>query len=117
MSAIEAGRELDALVAEKVMGWKPSMFSNYPWQLVPPDGDGSAVRQVPNYSTDIAAAWLVVERMCEFPSYVSLGFGKWLQFRVDIATGAGREVMNSRAFAKTAPLAICNAALAAVGAA
>lgn len=58
---MKAGRELDALVAEKVMGWM--------------DGDGVGLRvadgEVINSmdcrpwspSTDIAAAWEVVEKM------------------------------------------------------
>ena len=49
---LEAGRELDALVAEKVF--------NY-------DGicqvAGCSERHDPRYSTDIAAAWLVVEKL------------------------------------------------------
>src|SRR5207245_4506773 len=41
---IEAGRELDRLIAEKVMGLTPG-------------------EPIPPYSTDIAAAWTVVETM------------------------------------------------------
>src|SRR5437667_10800426 len=41
---IEAGRELDRLIAEKVIGLTPG-------------------EPIPSYSTDIAAAWTVVETM------------------------------------------------------
>jgi hypothetical protein len=58
-----AGRELDALVAGKVMGWESAVVANYPWQMIPPGEDRYIVRLVPHYSTDITAAWLVVERM------------------------------------------------------
>ena len=45
-----AGREMDALVAEFVMGWLPN-----PGPALPKD------KIVPNFSIDIAAAWEVVK--------------------------------------------------------
>lgn len=52
-------RELDALVAEKVMGlsiWRHGRRVDY-------KTDDSVYNRVPSYSTDIAAAWQVVERI------------------------------------------------------
>ena len=58
---MKAGRELDALIAEKVMGLNPHWL-----------GDGIEVNilsigesgiEVPRFSTDIAAAWEVVEKL------------------------------------------------------
>lgn len=43
---MQAGREMDALIAEKVMGYR-----------------AADIVSVPEYSTHIAAAWQVVERM------------------------------------------------------
>jgi hypothetical protein len=83
------GRELDALIAEKVMGWKVHTLRWEPcssgglWECEcgasycsPPWGRDKIMRDesarwcydnrgtfVPRYSTDIAAAWLVVEAM------------------------------------------------------
>lgn len=64
---MNAGRELDALVAEKVMGW--TWDENTAWS---PTGsrnarvaDGDLWWWLPPYSTDIAAAWEVVERIRE----------------------------------------------------
>lgn len=58
------GRELDALIAEKVMGWryyKERGSSIY--QLIPPNGEISHIdNSPPHYSTRISAAWEVVER-------------------------------------------------------
>ena len=66
---VRAGRELDALVAEKVMGFRhclviplgphatPTLMGS------PPNATGR--NKVPEYSGDIAAAWLVVEKMRE----------------------------------------------------
>lgn len=57
-------RELDAMVAEKVMGW-----SNEEAQNALDCSIGSiaacqlANRDLPEYSTDISAAWSVVEEM------------------------------------------------------
>jgi len=134
---MNAGRELDALVAEKVMGCKWGEFHNTPdepgrWEdhkfLVDPDGNKVAVRwktknlltwdmchywpsrPLRPYSTDIAAAWEVVEK------FISEGVsiyrddrqpskGKWYALFGD---GCGVE-------ADTVPLAICLAALKAVG--
>jgi hypothetical protein len=89
---VKPGRELDALVAEKVMGWRWFRFLNKCY-LIPPrntetgfdpasvlshwDGEGkqgtpdlewTTLTSYPNfrlrhYSTDIAAAWEVVEKM------------------------------------------------------
>src|SRR5262245_11217263 len=82
---LQAGRELDALIAEKVMGWIwracPDTFRpGRPWcrWLTEPDRnlpkwDGVTEMRVDDlydeessvlqYSTDIAAAWLVVEKI------------------------------------------------------
>lgn len=67
---MKAGRELDMLVAEKVLGWKRGhryANGNGEW-IFPEDGprhfrtdwDGT-----PGFSTNIAAAWIVVEHMVE----------------------------------------------------
>lgn len=110
---MKPGRELDALVAEKVMGltsseveihrqfWLDGCFSN-----------------LPHYSTDIAAAWEVVEKLtskkqphfqlslCD--SYTENP--KWCaEFDLD------RPFKRVIAKAETAPHAICLAALKAVG--
>jgi hypothetical protein len=52
-----AGREMDALIAEKVMKLKMEGSHHY-WM----NGAG-AVASIPRYSTDIAAAWDVVEKI------------------------------------------------------
>jgi len=68
--AMKPGRELDALVAERVMGWTREPKG---W-LSPPMGDPRMMwaatwdeagrpGYLPSYSTDIAAVWEVVEQM------------------------------------------------------
>lgn len=92
---MNAGRELDALIAEKVMG--------DPLQLKMALGPR-------HYSTDIAAAWEVVEKLrtAKYELLICTFSGKW---SVDVLhTGKSIDVAN----ADTAPHAICLAALNAV---
>ena len=137
----EAGRELDARIAEKVMGatWKrhdgatgdwlafdhadAMLTQNRPvslWVLAARTERGvQAWPECRAYSTDIAAAWLVVEKMR------ADGF----MFRINAtADDAGVETWAARfwtldrdddfcdRYAATAPHAICLAALAAINA-
>lgn len=120
-------RERDAIVAERVMGWTP----NYPggW-LHPPksianrkayiDKEGCSVIQP--YSTDIAAAWEVVNKITLLrvgPLWLS---GPRLypdrdgeEWRACFSCEVfGGEDFRNLSRADSAPLAICTAALKAV---
>jgi hypothetical protein len=143
MIGFEAGRELDALVAEKVMGWRWFHFLNKCY-LIPPrntatgfdpantlrhwDGEGkegtpdlewTTLTNYPNfrlrhYSTDIAAAWEVVEKDDGWGFDWTLT--RWMASSKPWACVAYR-VADGEAFsgmAATAPHAICLAALKAV---
>ena len=92
-------RELDALVAEEVMGWRWRAFKSdwdapkwakdiYPPDAVElswPDEPGAPplaelpyrrsahYLDMPHYSSDIAAAWQVVERMRDLDFYATIG--------------------------------------------
>ena len=111
---MNAGRELDALIAEKVMGLA-GVRDGKSWLY----GDNWTYHKkgvlclVPHYSTQIADAWQVVEKMKEHGAdehngitimydenrwYVEFPLPSW-----------------EYAEAPTAPLAICLAALKAVG--
>ena len=97
---MKPGRELDALVAEKVMG-HGSQFNFSP-------------------STNIADAWLVVEKLKEHDKDViciSVGWLMGADKFPDIyrAVVAWREHRSIQADAETAPHAICLAALKAIG--
>lgn len=113
---LEAGRELDALVAEKVMGWA----SVHPGDEYDPRTPGSLVyvgitpdqRQLailPPYTTDIGAAWQVIETLA------ARGVSLDMQYRVFTAEWE-LNVGGALGYGETAPLAICRAALEAVGA-
>lgn len=123
MSELKAGRELDALIAEKVMGWKRGPKRQYiegeNWLL--PDGASPHYREgavgglkaiIPSFSTDIAAAFEVFEKLAEQFADVgvhALSRGFW---EAEIYDESKAEWI--RASARTAPLAICLAALKAV---
>jgi hypothetical protein len=109
---MRAGRELDALVAEKVMGWKwigPDEFNDNRHLTL---GGQKVQARIPDYSTDIAAAWDVVEKMR--PTFNLVLECVSLEYNCHVARpGHLDEKVNVRA--DTAPLAICLAALKACG--
>jgi len=125
--AMEAGREMDALVAEEVMGWTyiSPLYCGYP--ASGPIGPNEAVpykwparlgaTQVPNYSTDIAAAWQVVEHL--YSEKWIVGIGSLVQvpreWRCELCNmwedDFSRCPSDIEANADTAPLVICRAAL------
>ena len=119
---MEAGRELDALVAEKVMGWEATADGLY-WDArqkrtrlvlgsaIAKKREEMGIENGPGFvfapSTDIATAWEVVEKADLWSLYGSIGDGPYracIQFE-------DREGLMT---ADTAPLAICLAALKAV---
>jgi hypothetical protein len=122
---LEAGRELDALVAEKVMGWQWFDHTGYAIRYFRPPNrfnygaiaEGKEINyleSLPHYSTDIAAAWEVAEKL-----------GNWHGFDFLVIKAAGNDLWcagwyefygddyETRAAdeAETVPLAICRAAL------
>ena len=117
---MEAGREMDALVAEKVMD-RTVMggFGGTALRVVYHGKDTPA--PLPYYSTNIAQAWEVVKRLDLLRDYVlgqfpDGGTYTWEVGRRDASLIMGRccPVMHVLAMGLTAPLAICRAALLAV---
>lgn len=108
--------KIDALIAEKIMGKVNVRYfrSRFVWDNVgyingKPIGDVMGVVDVPEYSTNISDAWQVVKSLKD-------------KYRVDLVVDVVDcyvAVMDSEnmyeAFAQTAPMAICLAALKAVG--
>ena len=76
-------REIDKLIAMNLFGWKKWKLQNpsrIPGQvafeyetLVPPEYDGSNLQHlnmiIPHYSTDIAAAWQIIEKLKDEKRY------------------------------------------------
>jgi hypothetical protein len=121
IGTMSAGREMDALIAEKVInliicespfkqpGYQGVILNGSPYYNA--DGHGH-YRSVPFYSTDIAAAWEVVEELNKTRlTYVEFIDAKipgtaWRVVLFD--QGEGKTIVS---LADTAPLAICRAAL------
>jgi len=107
----DPGRELDALVAEKVMGWiKRPKGAGTAHLWISSDKQAFHESELPAYSTDIAAAWQVVEKLTRRDDK--------LFFTLETPiSGSAWECWFSGEWAEgeTASHAICLAALKAVG--
>lgn len=115
MSDLKPGRELDALVAEKVMGWS---LDGYFWYCgdKPTRYKSGLFEDEFSPSTDIAAAWEVVEK---------LNLISWNRVLAKTSDGRWCTAVFSEmdqdhcceydTIAESAPHAICLAALKAVG--
>ena len=132
------GREMDALIAEKVMGGKWLRFHDADYQdpdsgdgrvhalivlpkdfslLSPPDyveDTGECPRDrygwIPRYSVDITAAWTVVTKLVEqgYEVITRVAPNEKPRVRLDSGGTEGRVVTTH---GETLPLAICQAAL------
>ncbi|MGH2351203.1 MAG: BC1872 family protein [Chloroflexota bacterium] len=117
--APRAGRELDAVVGERVFGWTVQTYSNQPYQVDTTWQRGTAWTRraiVPAFSTDAGAALQVVERLADpgrrrGVEIVRDSDGRWHARFVRRGRASPRFTA-----AATLPLAICVAALEAVDA-
>jgi len=139
---LQGGGELDALIAEKVMGWKKvycqTIFETIrglpPWTRWWGQKQNAEGRwrktDLPKYSGDISAAWEVVEKLLDFRIYHGASEGgyaggpEWTAYCRIGSLGnpfwpSGQPTNETyrgiSGNAPTAPLAICRAALKAVG--
>lgn len=129
----QPGRELDALIAEKVMGWvsipHPEPENLFPGvragarSWFPPNNDYAYWRErfgpgyangvsFPEYSTSIEAAWEVVEKMGENRLRLDLSVGTSEDAIAEFSRNGSEGI---EANGEDAPHAICLAALKAVG--
>lgn len=107
---MEPGRELDALIAEKVMGWR-MLPDNEHFKTSQGWGpEGQSLAHCPRYSTDIAAAWEVVSKIkkAHWNFVLTCHHGEWT-VKLNHQT-EGDDISE----AESAPYAICLAALKAV---
>lgn len=115
---MKVGRELDALIAEKVMGlvehasYAGKNKVSLGWRK---QGDISFIdlRKLKDYSTNIKDAWEVVEKtglLIVYELHQESDSGKWL-----IGYGSDGCGFTTMFEADSAPLAICLAALKSIG--
>ncbi|MEC0241996.1 hypothetical protein P4H66_19520 [Paenibacillus dokdonensis] len=137
--ALEPGRELDAMIAEALFGWRKIKGPQYDYDgpcesndvLLPPTitSEEEAFRFMPprgvipytyflnhKWSTDISAAWEVVEKMCHESLAFSfrLDYHYVLHFARFIHNDSSYELEDGEYKSRSAPEAICKAALLAV---
>ena len=114
---MNAGRELDALVAVKALGWE-WIDAMEMWYDTSDSHTMLTSDELPEFSTDIAAAWHVVEHLDRtrntwIDRLQKEGMEGW---GLILASGTGYSVTHHQVhLAETVPLAICLAALKAVG--
>jgi hypothetical protein len=111
-----AGREMDALVAEKVLGWQWQQFKDYErlyildsemrrYGAMRQGGETEYTSNLREYSKDMGAAWEVVDQML-FQSHQ----GIYLRFKNHLAYLTGNQLFPSW----VTSVRICRAALLAV---
>jgi|SRR6185503_6855714 len=127
MSTTQVDRELDVLVAERVMGLDVYRHDGGDDLVFTEDRDwadageplidtGGNPRKVPRYSTDIAAAFQVVEAILKrFRRFEIHALPDCYAVQVEDGTDDINSYYVANVEAETAPLAICRAALAALG--
>jgi hypothetical protein len=106
-------REIDWFVAEKVMNWH--VWENEDGDLMVTKGYG-CYSHCPSFSTNIADAWQVVEKLKELGFHVGIKTppkAKSTSYWVCVEDFYAEKTFTS--YGLTAPLAICLAALKAVG--
>lgn len=121
------GRELDALIAEKVFGWTDlkklhgcDVYSGFPAGFTPATDHPSERWIVRKYSTTIADAWAVIEKLfqlgwdTEVQGFDDLSSSGKPYYRVRVAR-IDNQASAQIDFSHRAPHAICLAALKAVG--
>jgi hypothetical protein len=119
---VAPGKDLDSLIAEKIMGWKKIELSvpfyGLYWMWGKKEGClYHDIQECPKYSTDIAAAWQVVDKLKDYMCELEFDFGYenriWAMFTV---AGIIDELHPSfQSEGKSAAHAICLAALLYVG--
>jgi hypothetical protein len=113
---LEAGQALDQLVAEKVMGWTLKKIGDHRvWGQTgwAPAGNYTTGEKVFAPSTDIAAAWEVVERLNKL--HIDVDVHSNASGKKSVVAWGQVESVNS-GHVLSVPLAICRAALKVVGA-
>lgn len=118
---MKAGRELDALVAEKVFGLKVDYEFDEPFAPALRDRYDE-YGLVPHYSTSIEAAWDIIEHMRDQWTAATEGVDGFSDFDRPFDDGAFFDILHRNAdrrwpwaFLYVTPHAICIAALRAVG--
>jgi hypothetical protein len=115
--AMEAGTELDVLIAEQVVGWEriegEPPVRTY-WLSTRRHADGRRIAagswQIPRYSTNPGASWLVVEALPGCCTKITRENVAGVRYDVTINLDESH-TRTFHAMAGTMPLAVCRCAL------
>ena len=113
---LKAGPELDEMIATKIFGWRPANGRPSSTTWYHPSGYGASRGSWPSYSTDIAAAFQIIEHLR--PNY-HIDISTCLTDRGEtwvvnlVSKGPPDGLIDADGSAPDAPLAICRAVLAA----
>lgn len=111
-------REIDRLVAEKVMGWKVSKGrSGLEWYEADENGKFEFIRSVTDFepSTDIRDSWQVVEELIDRGYDFNLWRSEQREYNAEFQIQKKDGFVVSYGESDHAPTAICFASLEAVG--
>ena len=113
---LEAGRELDRLVAEKVLGWQYKLMSDgikSDWHWVDANDKFVCISvddtSLPNFSANIADAWQIVEFL--IPQFDDVSVSNTHDGYNCLISPDIWKLNVYVSFGDTAPLAICRCAL------
>ncbi len=109
--ALAAGRNLDEEVAETVMGWRREAGERSGRWRRP---DGTVLTDLPKFSTDIAAAWQVVEKLGLEDVFLAIRLLPDGEYECTAQNEIGETLKlgdSGRVQAASAALAICVAAM------
>ena len=120
IASLPAAREIDCLIAENIMGYTKvhaekhyTCMCNGGWLKEDLYGTIGLLRElIPYYSTDVSAAWQIVEHFQGEPYEYFMELSKTPSIPYKNGTAHWHiELGAKHSFADTAPLAICRVAL------
>lgn len=113
MDKHQAGHELDTFVAERIMGWKDKGLYWLRGGEKYLDKPELGKKFTPPFSTDISAAWEVVEKIQDYQKPPQAGHPLRLEYHWWVNKWWAC-IGSSEDLVEAVPLAICRAALKAV---
>ena len=107
VDSLQAGRRLDVIIAREVFGYQVVNIDDEPYI----ETEKLEYASVPEYSTDVSAAWEVIQKMVEAKVLMNISYGT-KTWNVNFSTQKQyRKLVYDSSTAETITLAICRAAL------
>src|SRR3990172_12143844 len=71
VDSLQAGRRLDVIIAREVFGYQVVNIDDEPYI----ETEKLEYASVPEYSTDVSAAWEVIQKMVEVKTLINISYG------------------------------------------